>query len=562
MLPELDSQALLTIIWKNSVEGIVLLDKDNYIVNINPAYTEIMGFTAEEAIGAHSSMTRSGFYDEKFYKEIWDKVHETGQWTGEMMIRRKNGAVFSEWLSLNAIKNLANEITHYLVIFSDITERQTSLERIRFLANYDPLTKLPNYTNLVNQLDVLLKNINQHIPLAVFSIGIDGFKNINASFGLEVGDKLLQQFAERLQTCFIQSGMLARFSGDKFVVLFPNMIDNEAIRYILQSILVVAHRPYLIHDQQLSITASIGISVCPEDGVTSDSLLKNAETALFQAKAQGRNSYQFFAEHMNETAKERFTLENKLRYAIENQEFELYYHPIVSLKTCEIVSAEALIRWNHPGASYISPDKFIPIAENSGLIIPITDWVLMTACQENYKWLQAELPLVPIAVNISANQFAQKNFKDMIIRLLKSSKINANSLKLEITESMLMQNTDVIIQILTELKAIGVRISMDDFGTGYSSFSYLKKLPIDDLKIDKFFIRDIDKDEESKAIVLSIINLAKTLKLNTIAEGVETMEQIEFLRLHGCDYIQGYYFSKPVNSRDFMAMLSDRKRLE
>jgi diguanylate cyclase (GGDEF)-like protein/PAS domain S-box-containing protein len=306
MLPKMDSHALLTVIWENSIEGIVLLDKNNIIVAINPAYTEIMGFTPEEAIGAHSSMTRSGFHDEAFYKKIWDQVNETGSWTGEMMIRRKNREVFSEWLVLRAIKNTDAEVTHYLVIFSDITERQTSSERIQFLANYDPLTKLPNHLNLVTQLDALLKNMYQHIPLAVFSIGIDGFKNINASFGLDIGDKLLQLFAARLQTCFVQGGVVARTSGDKFVALIPNMIDKDSIAYILQSILVVVHKPYVINDLQISITASIGISVCPEDGTRSDTLLKNAETALFQAKLQGRNSYQFFAEHMNATAKERF----------------------------------------------------------------------------------------------------------------------------------------------------------------------------------------------------------------------------------------------------------------
>jgi EAL domain-containing protein (putative c-di-GMP-specific phosphodiesterase class I) len=364
-----------------------------------------------------------------------------------------------------------------------------------------------------------------------------------------------------LQTCFKQSGILGRVSGDKFAVILPNMLDKNAVSHIIQRIHVVTERPFQINNQQVSITASTGISLSPEDATTSDSLFKNAETALFQAKRQGRNSYQFFAEHMNAAAKERFTLENKLRSAIENQEFELYYHPIVSLHTSEIVSVEALIRWNH-GDDYIPPDKFIPIAEEAGLIIDITEWVLTTACKDNYIWLQANLPLTPIAINIPAKQFEKKNFKKKILRLLKASHLNANSLKLEITEGMLMHNTESIMQTLNELRNKGIRISIDDFGMGYSSLSYLKKFPVDDLKIDKFFINDIVSDKESQAIIVAIINLAKALKLRTIAEGVETAEQVAFLRENGCDYIQGYYFSKPVASHKLMTMLAEKKRLE
>jgi diguanylate cyclase (GGDEF)-like protein/PAS domain S-box-containing protein len=560
MLKNLDLQILLTL-WENSIEGIILLDKNSKIIAINPAYTEIMGYTLEDVVGQPGSFSRSGFHSDAFYKNLWDTVNTTGRWTGEMMIRRKNGEVFSEWLVLHAIKDSPEEVTRYLAIFSDITERRTSIERISFLANYDPQTKLPNYSNLVNQLDTLLKSTAQHGPLAVVSIGIDGFKNINASFGLEMGDKLLQLFAERMQTCFKQRGILGRVSGDKFAVILSNMIDKNAVNHIIQRMHIVVQRPFQIDNQPVSITVSTGISLCPEDGETSDSLFKNAETALFQAKRQGRNSYQFFAEHMNATAKERLTLENKLRTAIENQEFELYYHPIVSLQTRKIVSVEALIRWNH-GDDYIPPDKFIPIAEDAGLIIDITEWVLTTACKESYIWLQADLPLTPIAINIPAKQFEEKNFNKKLLRLLKKSHLNANSLKLEITEGMLMHNTESIIQTLNELREKGIRISIDDFGMGYSSFSYLKKLPIDDLKIDKFFINDIVTDTESQAIIVAIINLAKALKLRTIAEGVETAEQVAFLRENGCDYVQGYYFSKPVTSQDLMTMLAQNKQLE
>ena len=562
MLPKLASNALLSVIWDNSIEGIALLDKTNHIVSINPAYTDIMGFTPEEAIGAHSKILRSGYHDENFYKKIWDEVNRTGKWTGEMMVRRKNGEVFSEWLVLHAIQDEAAVITHYLAIFSDITERRTSLERIRYLANFDLLTKLPNHVNLVNHLDELLKNIPLEAPVAVLSIGIDGFKNINASFGLEMGDKLLQSFANRLQSCFSQGGHIARVSGDKFVAVIPNIADKTAVSYMIQSILAIVQRPYLINNQKISITASVGISICPDDGSSSDNLLKNAETALFQAKRQGRGNYQFFAEQMNAMARERFTLENELRYAIENQQFELYYHPIVSLETLAIVSVEALIRWNHPGANYISPDKFIPVAEDSGLIIPITEWVLTMACQENAKWQLAGLPLTPVAVNIPVSLFEKVDFKNTIVRLLEKSQLKARSLKLEITESMFVQNPDTTIRTLIELREMGIHISMDDFGTGYSSFSHLKKLPVDDLKIDRFFIRDIDQDDESKAIVLAIIQLAKMLKLKVIAEGVETVEQIDFLRANGCDYIQGYYFSQPVNALDLMKMLSEKKQLK
>jgi diguanylate cyclase (GGDEF)-like protein/PAS domain S-box-containing protein len=560
MLKNLDLQILLTL-WENSIEGIILLDKNSRIIAINPAYTEIMGYTLEEVVGQAGSFSRSGFHSDAFYKNLWDTVNTAGRWAGEVMIRRKNGEVFSEWLVLHAIKDAPNEVTRYLAIFSDITERRTSIERISFLANYDPQTRLPNYSNLVNQLDSLLKSTAQRGHLAVVLVGIDGFKNINASFGLEMGDKLLQLFAERMQSCFKQGGILGRLNGDKFAVILSNMIDKNAVSHIIQHMHIVLQRPFQISKQPVSITVSTGISLWPEDGETSDSLFKNSETALFQAKRQGRNSYQFFAEHMNVTAKERLMLENKLRSAIENQEFELYYHPIVSLQTREIVSVEALIRWNQ-GDDYIPPDKFIPIAEDAGLIIDITEWVLTTACNENYIWLQAGLPLTPIAINIPAKQFEEKNFKKKVLRQLKKSKLNANSLKLEITEGMLMHNTDSIIQTLNEFRDKGIRISIDDFGMGYSSFSYLKKLPIDDLKIDKFFINDIVTDAGSQAIIVAIINLAKALKLRTIAEGVETAEQVAFLRENGCDYVQGYYFSQPVTSQGLMTMLAEKKRLE
>jgi len=440
----------------------------------------------------------------------------------------------------------------------DITERKASEERIHFLAHYDVLTELPNRFMLFEKLGKLLAVARlEETQVAVFFVDLDRFKFINDTLGHTAGDTLLQMVAERLKECSREVDIIARVGGDEFVIALSGIRDIKDTTAIARKILAVVGRPYNIHGETVHVTPSLGISFYPKDGLDTAALIKNADRAMYQAKKAGRNGYEFFREGMDAITLDQFSLENSLRGALEREELELLYQSKVDLKTGDIVGAEAQLRWNHPKLGLIMPDRFIGILEESGLIGPIGEWVIATACAQNRKWQDQGLPQISVAVNLSAIQLKQKHFVERLARVIDEAGLEACLLDLEITESVIMHNAESTITLLQDLKDLGVKLSVDDFGTGYSSLSYLKRFPIDSLKIDQSFVRDLNSNTNDAAITSTIIAIAKQLNLTVIAEGVETIDQLRFLHSNECDQIQGFYFSKPLSADDFAEHLKN-----
>ena len=457
----------------------------------------------------------------------------------------------------NLVKDRTGELEQTNELLrAEILQRKEGERQIEHLAYYDMLTHLPNRTLLRDRIAQAVESAARNgWYVAVLTIDLDQFKNINDSLGHATGDKLLQAVGERLRALVRKEDTVARVGGDEFVVLLPNLRNVEQSSRVAEKILADSMRPFTIDGQDLHVTASIGISVFPENGTGSLALIRCADTAMYEAKAAGRNGYAFFNSEMTRCALETLRIGNELRRAIDNNELILHYQPKIDLLSGKIIGAEALIRWQHPDQGLVFPGKFISVAEETGLILPIGEWVLRTACRQNKAWQLTGLTPIGIAVNLSARQFSRNQIEQLTIAVLSESGLDAHYLELEITESMVMQNAEQAIAVMKILKAIGVKLSIDDFGTGYSSLSYLKRFPIDKLKIDQSFVRDLGEDQDDAAIVTAIIGLAKGLGLRVIAEGVEKKEQLEFLRAKGCDEMQGYFFSKPIPAIDFETLL-------
>jgi diguanylate cyclase (GGDEF)-like protein/PAS domain S-box-containing protein len=441
-------------------------------------------------------------------------------------------------------------------IATDVTEQKAQERRIEFLAYYDVLTGLPNRLLLRDRIDHAISQARRDgSRLALLFLDLDGFKNVNDSMGHAAGDRLLTIVTERLRETVREQDTVARLGGDEFVVLIQDLEDTTDAAVVAQKILASVSSPALVETQELAVTASIGISAFPEDGDDADALIRSADAAMYLAKHSGRNDYRYFTRELNERAYERMRMENGLRHALARDEFLLHYQPQVDLGSGAIVGVEALLRWRHPDLGMIAPGRFIPVAEDTGLIVPIGEWVLHEACRQNRAWQQAGLPPIPIAVNLSAVQFRKIDCADLIIRALRTSGLDHRFLDVELTESATMDDVQQVLAALHRLKATGVLLSLDDFGTGYSSLSYLKRFPIDNLKIDRTFVRDTARGDKDAAITIALVNLAKSLGLRTIAEGVETAEELAFMRRHGCDCGQGYYFSPPLPVEEITRML-------
>lgn len=452
----------------------------------------------------------------------------------------------------------------------DITERKHSEERLQYMANHDPLTGLPNRALYMEHLRLALMTAKRRQRLvAVLFLDLDRFKLINDTLGHTIGDLLLKAVAEQLNVCLRRSDTVARLNstndtvarlgGDEFTLLLTDIAHAQDVPIVVQRIVSVFRAPFFIEGHELFVTPSIGISLYPNDGDTPDKLLRNADTALYRAKEQGRNNYQFYHPEMNAKVSERLAMENSLRKALEKNEFLLHYQPQIDLNTGAIVGMEALVRWHHSESGLISPAKFIPLAEETGLILPIGEWVLRTACAQNKAWQEAGLSPIRVAVNLSGRQFQQRNLVETVRRILTDTGLGAEYLELELTESILMQKIEIITSVLSEIDAMGIQISVDDFGTGYSSLSYLKRFPISTLKVDRSFVNDITTDPDDAAITSAIINMAHSLKLKVIAEGVETGDQLSFLRSLKCDGMQGYFFSRPLAAEDATKLLVEKK---
>lgn len=543
-------------VFETTSEAIMVTDAQNMIVAVNGAFTDVTGYVREEVLGTNPRFMNSGRHDEAFFQGMWKSLEESGKWHGEVWNRRKNGEIYPEWISIGAVRDRQDRVSHYVAIFTDITERKEAEERVRHLAHYDALTDLPNRTLFFDRLSqALIQARRDDTKAAVMFIDLDRFKNINDTLGHSVGDLLLQGVAVRLSQCMRQGDSVSRQGGDEFVVLLPEVGQAEDAAVVAQKILNAIAQPFHVEGHELRVSCSIGISFYPNDGDDAETLMKNADTAMYRAKDSGRSNYQFYFSDMNARFLERLAMETSMRRAIEREQFELYYQPQIDVASGAIIGAEALIRWNHPDLGMISPAHFIPLAEESGLIQSIGEWVLRTACKQTAQWQRAGYAPFLVSVNVSARQFRQAGFADQVASALQENDLSASYLELELTESVLMGHTDKNIAILGALKDLGLTIAIDDFGTGYSSLSYLKRLPIDTLKIDRSFVGDLPADKDDAAIVDAVISMAHSLSLKVIAEGVETEQQVDFLRSRKCYLMQGYYFHTPVSAGEFAKLL-------
>ena len=541
-------------------EVIMITDQHSRLVRVNNAFTRITGYTEAEALGKNPSMLSSGRQDRDFYRAMWQAIASQGQWHGEVWNRRKDGTLYPGWLSISQLRDAQAQVTNYVAIATDITQRKADEEHIRILADFDPLTGLPNRRLLQDRLQTELGHAQRsHESLAVMFLDLDRFKNVNDSLGHQVGDALLIQVTLRLQQTLREQDTISRLGGDEFVILCPDT-DAAGAAHVARKLLEATAPRYVIGQQELAITFSIGIALYPADGDTFETLSMRADAAMYRAKQSGRNAYRFFTAEMQAQSTRALQLENALSRALEQEQLHLVYQPQVSLHDGSIVGAEALLRWTHPTLGSVSPAEFIPIAEDSGLILSIGAWVLRTAAWQLRAWRDAGLPVQQMAVNLSAVQFRHANLPELVSSILADAGLPPQCLELELTEGVAMNDPLGAIAIMDELHQRGVRMAIDDFGTGYSSLSYLKRFQVYKLKIDQSFVRDITDDPDDKAIVAAIIGLAHSLGFATIAEGVETQAQLAFLRDQGCDEVQGYFYSKPLSPAHFEAFVRQHAR--
>jgi diguanylate cyclase (GGDEF)-like protein/PAS domain S-box-containing protein len=539
-------------VFENTIEGIAITDVHGIIQMVNPAFTAITGYTPKEAIGRSPRVLKSEHHDQLFYKDMWDSLIGTGSWKGEIWNRRKNGETYPEWLTISAIKNDHGDTTHYISIFNDITEHMQREEHIKHLAYHDALTGLPNKFLFGDRLNLAITHAQYHKHmLAVMVLDVDRFKRINDTLGHAIGDMVIQIVADRLSRCIEEGDTLSRLGGDEFMFILEEIKGIQDVTKIIHKIFDTLSYPLHVQEHELHITGSIGISMYPSDGKDLDTLVKNADTAMYRAKELGKNNYQMYTPTMNEKAIVHLTMENDLRKAIERDELTLYYQPKVDIQSGKLIGAEALVRWNHPERGRISPGEFIPLAEETGLIEPLGQWVLRRACCQIRQWQLEKSYDIHVSVNLSPRQFQNRNLVEHIMGVIDETEIDPKYIELEITESCAMENPDHTIRLLQRLKEKGFTFSIDDFGTGYSSLSVLKKFPIDMLKIDQSFMRDLTKNEDDRAIVLAMISMAHSMKLKVVAEGVETFEELSFLMDNQCDLLQGYLYSPPVPPEAF-----------
>lgn len=539
-----------------SRDGIMVTDARGFILSVNPAFTRITGYSAEESIGNTPALLKSGKHDAAFYQTMWDAVYSEGSWAGEVWNRRKNGEIYPEWLTINVIRNHTGEVTKFAAILTDITDRKKSEEQIKNLAYYDVLTGLPNRRLFNDRLNVAIANAHRHNHLlAIVFIDLDQFKRINDTLGHTIGDRLLVDVAQRIQAQVREGDTVARMGGDEFTLLLQEIEDADAAVALVHRILSAIARPVAITNNTLYVTASVGISLYPHDGSNSETLIRNADTAMYRAKDNGRNSYQLYTATMNASSFEHLAMESNLRKALKNEEFVLHYQAKIAADTGRITGAEALIRWQHQELGYIAPSLFIPLAESLGIICELGDWVLTTAISQCRAWIRQGLDGFRIAVNVSATQLIQNGFSERVISMLEQAGVDPRYLELELTESAVMKRSEDVVPMLASLKSHGVHISIDDFGTGYSNFGYLKRLPINKLKIDLSFIRDVPANRDDSELVSAMIAMAHKLSLSVVAEGVETPKQAEFLQQQSCDELQGYLIARPLPAREIEPLL-------
>jgi len=559
---DITERELASIIYRNSSQGMMITDLSNNIISINRAFTEITGYTETDVLGKNPRILSSGKHNKQFYNGMWESLNTSGKWSSEIYNKHKDGHIYCELLSINLVKNKLGITDYYVSLFNDITEHKKAQETIHKQANFDSLTHLQNRSMFQIKLEKqrLISNRNK-LPFALLFVDLDHFKNVNDSLGHEIGDSLLVEASTRIMHSVRETDVVARFGGDEFTIILPDLEDTDCIGRVAQDIILELSKPFNLGLNKVYVSASIGIALYPEDADTLSGLLRNADQAMYKAKESGRSRFNYFTSSMQTLAQERQTLISDLHSALKLKEFELYYQPIFDLKTEKIIKAEALIRWNHPTRGLVNPDDFIPLSEKCGVIVAIGDWVFKEAASQTKEWLDKYNLDLQISINKSPIQFKFESKAESWGKYLNDIGLSSENIVIEITENVLMNNENDILDKLLKLREAGFQIALDDFGTGYSSISYLKKFDIDYIKIDRSFVNNLTLDSQDMILCEAIIGMAHKLGIKVIAEGIETQSQNELLNFMGCDYGQGYLFSKPIPANDFEGLLKGQIQL-
>ena len=553
-----DGLRLAGVAVENTTEGVMITDSELRILAVNRAFCEVTGYGAAEVIGKKPSLLQSGRHDQAFYEEMWEAIRGHGRWQGEIWNRRKNGAIYPELLSINVVRDEQGQVANYVGVFSDLSAIKESEARFRFLAHHDPLTGLPNrllFTARGEHALARARRTSGRVAVMFLDLDLDRFKHLNDSLGRPAEDELLREVAERLNFCVRADDTVGRWGGDEFAVLLEEPNEAASAGAVARRILNTLAAPFTFAGNELFITACIGVSVCPEDGDDLTALMNHAASAMYRAKEQARGSLQFYTDELTRTAEERFRLESGLRHALRHDEFVLHFQPQVSVRTGGIVGVEALVRWRHPDLGLVFPGSFIQLAEDTGLVEGIGAWVLRTACRQMRTWLAEGLPPLRVAVNMSAKEISTSPLTEQIAATLAETGLDPGLLEIEITEGSVVTNLEAAVGTLKAVKALGVTLALDDFGTGYSSLKHLRRFPIDRLKLDGSFIRQIADDETDRAIARAAIELGHGLRLGVVAEGVETPAQLDVLRANGCDDYQGHLFAGALPAEELGALL-------
>ena len=559
----MEDQARLVLagkVFENAADAILITDGHNNILDVNPAFEQITGYRKQEVLGRNPRMLKSGKHDAAFYRDMWGRLLETGHWEGEVWDRRKNGVLYPKWMSVTAVRH-EGQLSSFVALFRDISHFKQTEQRLQQLAHYDSLTGLANRSLLNAHLEQAIHLARRNDwQVAVIFIDLDHFKEVNDSLGHSAGDRLLSAVAGRLREQVRESDLLARLGGDEFVIVLEKVSDTASVVRLLEKIGCVVAQPYMLEGYELIVTASMGIGIYPFDGADRELLLRNADSAMYHAKSEGRGCWSFYSDDMNRQTHRRLQLTAGLRCAVEREQLMLVYQPQVDMHSGGVSGMEALVRWRHPELGVVSPAEFIPLAEDTGVIEDIGEWVLAESCRQFRTWQAEGLAPQRVSVNVSARQFKSARFVKTVERVLADTGMDASALELEITENLLVRSDARLLQDMLYLCGLGIRFSIDDFGTGYSSLGYLKRLPVAAIKADRSFVRDVPGDRDGVAILSAMISMAHKLKLRVIAEGVETEAQLSFLRAQDCDELQGYLFSRPLAAPDMEGMLRAEHR--
>jgi diguanylate cyclase (GGDEF)-like protein/PAS domain S-box-containing protein len=551
------------VVMATAREGILITDAAGRITEVNQAFSEVSGYAAAEVLGQTPVMLRSGRHDAAFYANMWECLARAGWWQGEIWNRRKSGEVYPEMLTIRAVRDGGGQVSSYVGVFDDISMSKASEARLQFVQHHDPLTGFPNRVLFMSLLEHSIRKAQRdHAQLAVLIIDVDRFKDVNDSFGHALGDRLLQLVGERLKTRLRAMDTVARLGGDEFALMLETVNGPDGAAGVADEIIAMMDRPFqLATGIDVHVAVSIGLSLFPEHGSSASDLLQHADAALYRAKSEGRGCYRYFSEDLTTAARHRIGLEARLHRAVAQNELRVFYQPQVNIATGRIEGAEALVRWQDPVEGLMSPARFIPIAEDSGLISEIGAWVLRQTCLQGQRWREAGLPPLRLAVNLSPKQFLRNQLESMITSALADSGFPPNCLELELTESGLIEGDGPVLAMLNRLRAAGLRVAIDDFGTGYSSLSYLRRFSLDVLKIDKSFVDGLPQEKDGRAIVAAIVAMGHTLGFTILAEGVENPRQLDFLRAVGCELYQGYLCSPPVPAEQFAALVLEQESL-